>query len=160
MAGDFKSAVSFSGSALSTKRMMFKDFKKVDSSLEYLNQYWNGPENWFVRIWTYFFNGINVINQGKYLIGLLGLGIFKSDVTFTWQMLALGVIIGTPIIIIVGRWDMFKATKARQFIQGQHGSITQFQNHNMAVVQTALMAEIAIKLGVDVEKVKEDIGIK
>ena len=138
----------------------FKDFKKVDWTPEYLDQYWNGTENWLVRQWTYFFNGINVVNQGKYLIGLLGLGIFKSDIVFTWYLLTLGVIIATPIITIVGRWDLFKATKARQFIQGQHGSITQFQSHNMNVTQTALLAALAEKLGVDVEKVKNDIGIK
>lgn len=139
---------------------MFKEFKKIDASSEYLRQYWDGAANMLVRYKTYFFDGLNLVNEGKYLIGLLGLGIFKSDIVLKWQVLLVGLVIGLPIITLVGRWNLFFANKARQFITKQHGDIAQFQGHNMQVTQIALLAAIAEKMGVDIEKIKTELGVK
>ena len=138
----------------------FRDFKKVDNTGEYLREYWDGLENMFVRYWTYFMDGLNVINEAKYLLGLLGIGLFKSDIVFTWQVLVLVVVVGFSVVCLIGRWNIFRANKAKQYIAGQHGSLTQFQAHNMNVTQTFLLAAIAEKIGVDIEKVKQEVGIK
>lgn len=140
--------------------MIFEDFKIIDSTQEYLREYWEGPSNRFVRYWTYFREGLGLLNEGKYILGLLGLGIFKSDIIFTWQILLSGIIIGVPILCLAGRWNLFHANKARQFITGQHGTLTRFQSHNMQVMQTEVMGAIAIKLGINIEEIKNKLGIK
>ena len=123
-----------------------KEFQRVQFDEKYARQYWEGPQNLFIRIYAYFREGVGLINEGKYILAFLGLGVFKSDILFQWWMLTAGVIIGVPVLILVGRWDLYRANKARQFITTVHGSVTQWQGHNMAVEQTRMMAEILEEL--------------
>lgn len=138
----------------------FPEFKKVDGSAEYLRQYWDGWSNILVRYWTYFMNGVNVVNEWKYIFVLLGVGVFKSDLVLPWYVLVVGIVIGVPTICLIGRWNIFHANKAKQFIDTNHGNITQFQSHNMQVVRTAMTVAIAEKLGIDVQAIKEELKIK
>ena len=137
-----------------------EQFTKVDGSGEFLRKYWEGKENLFVRYFTYFIEGLNVANTGKYVLGILGVGIFKSDIIFTWWVLLLGVVFGVPALCIIGRWNLFRANKARQFITNQHGNIVQWQDHNMIVAQVELLEILVEKLAPDeykslVEKFKK-----
>ena len=145
---------------------MFKEFIKVDDSQDNLSRYWEGPSNRFARYFTYWQRGMGWLNEGRLYFYLIGGGLFTATYIEIFgfkipvEFVILGAIVGIPIIIFIGRWDLFRLNKAREFISVQHGNITRFQGHNMNVTQTALMAAIAEKLGVDVEKVKNDIGIK
>ena len=126
-----------------------EQFTKINGSEEFQRQYWEGFQNIFVRYYTYFREGLSLANEGKYILGLLGLGIFKSDITFTWQMLSVGALIGVPVLCFIGRWNLFKGNKARQYITTQHGNIFQWQDHNMIVTQVELLEIIAKKLSPD-----------
>lgn len=136
---------------------MSSEFKQIDGSVEYLRKYWDGPSNMFARYYSYWQRGLGLVNEAKYyLIAIFGgtlLSGFKPDLWMT----VTAAIIAPPIIILAGRWDLYKLSKAREFIQAQHGSITQWNGYNMAVLNIALMTAIAEKMGVDVEKLKKDI---
>jgi len=133
------------------------DFKYIEGSGENLRKYWDGPSNMFARYYSYWQRGLGLVNEAKYyLIAIFGgtiLSGFKPDL---WMTIT-AAIIAPPVIIIAGRWDLYKLSKAREFINGQHGSVTGFNGYNMQVLNTALMEAIAEKMGVSVDKLKEDL---
>ncbi len=144
---------------------LFKDFKKVDDSTENLARYWDGPSNRFARYFTYWQRGMGWLNEGRLYFYLFGGGLLASEFIEIFgykipvELVLVVAVVGIPIIILVGRWDLFKLNKARQFITTQHGNITKFQGHNMQVIQTMLLKALAEKMGVDVKKIEEEIEI-
>lgn len=145
---------------------MFKAFTKVDDSQENLRRYWEGPSNRFARYFTYWQRGMGWLNEGRLYFYLIGGGVLTSKfitvfgyaIPVEWVMI--GAAIAIPLIILVGRWDLFTLNKGRQFANTQHGDLTKFQSHNMQVAQTAILAALAEKMGVDVDKLKGEIGLE
>mgnify|MGYP001580363098 CR=1 FL=1 len=144
------------------------DFKPITFSEEYTQKYWDGSSNRFARYYTYLQRGFGLFNETKnYLLMLFGSywTIKTADywinfgVSDTWLVTGLGIlaIIGVGFLLMAGRWDLFKLSKAREFATTQHGSVTQYNSYNMAVFNIALMEAIAKKLGVDVETIKEEL---
>lgn len=129
-----------------TQFKIASQFTKVDDSPEFLRMYWDGPENVFNRYFTYLREGVSLLNEGKYLMGMLGLGILNSDIVFSWWMLLVGVLVGVPIVCFIGRWNIFRGNKSRQYISNQHGGVVQWQGHNMVVAQVELLELIARSL--------------
>ena len=138
-------------------------FKFIQFDPENLRRYWEGPSNRFARYFTYWQRGMGWLNEGRLYFYLFGGGLFAAEFIEVFgykipvEAIIFAAIIGIPIIIILGRWDLFKFNKAREFVTTQHGSITQYQGFNMTVLNTALMTAIAEKLGVDVNKLKEEL---
>lgn len=140
------------------------DFKPVNFSTEYANEYWDGMSNLFIRHFSYLRQGLGLVNEAKnYFLIVFGtmwtaeyINFFGYKLNSNWILIA--GIVGIPILVLIGRWDLFKATKSRQYITTIHGSITQFQGHNMNVFQTLLMKSIAEKMGVDVKRIEEELS--
>lgn len=109
------------------------EYEKIDSSTEILRRYWDGPTNMFSRYYTYFQRCLTLFNEGKYLLGLIGLGIWKSTIVIPGWALILGTIVGFPLMIAIGRWHLFRVQKATEFINAQHGSITGYNSYNMQI---------------------------
>ncbi len=148
-------------------KSQINEFKKIDDSTTYLSQFWDGVQNKFIRRFTYLREGFGLVNEAKnYFLILFGTywTIKTMDywvsLNFSDLILAIGLIVmaivGMGVLIYIGRWDLFKGGKAQQFIRTQHGSVTKWQGHNMSVYQTILLAKLAEKLGVDMDKVEEE----
>lgn len=122
------------------------EFEPITYSQEYLTQYWQGPTNMFARYFTYLQRCIGLFNEAKYFIALFGLGVFKSDIVIPWWILILGGLGALPLMIVVGRWHLFKVQKATEFINTQHGSVTGFGMYNMNIQILKTLKEINSKL--------------
>ena len=144
------------------------DFKPITFSGETLRKFWDGPSNRFSRYYTYLQKGFGLFNETKnYILLLFGTywTVKTSDhwISFGihdgWLAISLGIasIIGLGILLMAGRWDLFKLSKSREFAMVQHGSVTQYNQYNMQVFNIALMEAIAKKLGVDVKELKKDL---
>ena len=120
------------------------DFKPIIFSGETLRKYWEGPENKFSRYYTYLQKGFGIVNEAKNYI-LIVFGTYWTVKTMDWWIklgisdgllaVGLGIIatIGIGFLILIGRWDLFKLSKAREFAMVQHGSVTQYNPYNMQV---------------------------
>ena len=139
------------------------DFKPITISQEYTNKYWEGPSNMFARYYTYWQRGMSLLNEARLYFYLIGGGLFTAEFIDVFgykipvELVIVGAALGIPMIIIAGRWDLFKLSKAREYATTTNGTITQFNSYNMAVLNIALIGAIAEKLGVDVEKIKEEL---
>jgi hypothetical protein len=140
------------------------DYHPVDFSERFQKEYWYGKENMFIRLFTYLRSGFGLVNEARnYIFSALAVYWTVKTGDFwgiheNWILLAM--FIGIPILVAVGRWDLYRASKARQFITTQHGSIVRFQTHNLQVLQTAILEEMAKKLGVDMEEVEKKLESK
>src|SRR3990167_5584753 len=108
-------------------------------------KYWDGATNRFSRYLAYFMKCVELINQGKYILAFLGLGVFKSDIVISGWTLLLGGLIAIPIMIIIGRWYMQKAQKTMEFVNMLTGSVTGYDSYNMQVETVKLLRKIAEK---------------
>src|SRR3990167_6825483 len=121
------------------------EFKQVTLSGSFIDEYWDGKINFLARQYAYVERGLSLANQGKYLAALFGLGVFKSDVVIEGWMLIAGGILTFPLLALIGRWHMFRVSKAQQVLTSKHESLLGFQGHNMQVLSTALLYAIAEK---------------
>ena len=133
------------------------EFKQITFSEEYHQKYWAGFTNLLVRYYTYLDRGFGVFNQTKNYI-LMIFGTYWTIRTMEWWtgkgysdgLLVLGVgaaaFIGIGFLIIIGRWHLFKAQKAIEFITTQKSTITGYNGYNMAIRQLEILEEINKKL--------------
>lgn len=68
-----------------------------------------------------------------------------------WLVLGIGALslVGLVILLFFGRWDLFKAQKATEFIGQRHGSITGYAGFNMQVRMVELQELILEELKKD-----------
>src|SRR3990167_10010516 len=143
-------------------------FKLVTFSEEFMNKYVEGSSNRFARYYTYLQRGFGLFNETKNYILILfttywtvktadyWLGFGISDLWLAGGLLGLA-ILGLGILLLVGRWDLYVLAKAREALNAKDGSILQFKGHNISVWNVNLMEAVAGKLGVDIEKLKEEL---
>ena len=119
-------------------------FKPIEFNEETLRQYWEGSSNLFARCYVYLQRGLSLFNETKnYILMLFGtywtvktmdywIGTGYSD---GFLMAGLGLIasVGIGFLILIGRWDLFRLSKAREFATTQHGTITKYDGFNMNV---------------------------
>ena len=129
------------------------DFKPITFTEEYTQKYWEGSGNRFARFYTYLQKGFGLVNEAKNYI-LIVFGTYWTIKTMDWWIetnlsdttLAVGLgitaIVGIGFLVLIGRWDLFKLSKAREFAMVQHGSVTQYGNYNMQVKTIELQEEI------------------
>lgn len=128
------------------------EFKPIDLSAENLRMYWEGASNRFVRYLIYASRGFGRFNEiSKYLQIVIGVVLTNKFVTFlgykiepTWIVIAS--LVGIPVIMAIGRWDLFKAQKATEFINQQKASITGYNSYNMQIKQLEILEEILKEL--------------
>jgi len=70
----------------------------------------------------------------------------NKQIQRTYLLLVIGVVIGVPAMIMIGRWHLFKVQKATEYISTMHGAITGYSSFNMQVRQIELLEEINKKL--------------
>ncbi len=124
---------------------------------EYIQKYWEGPQNIVVRYYAYLQRGFGLVNEAKnYIFIMFGsywtvksISLLGFSLDPAWIIVA--GILGLPVLVFLGRWYLFKAQKSAEYINTQHGSLTGFNPYNMQILQIALLTGIAKKLGVDVD---------
>lgn len=115
------------------------EYKKIDDSAEYLREYWEGASNSFARYFTYLQRGFGLVNEAKnYFLIVFGTIWTAKYITFMgytinsmWILVA-GVT-GLPMLLLAGRWDLFKLSKSKEFAVTQHGSVIKYSGYNMSV---------------------------
>ena len=133
------------------------NFKPITFTEEYTQKYWEGSGNRFARFYTYLQKGFGLVNEAKNYI-LIIFGTYWTIKTMDWWIrtnlsdmtlvtgLGIGAIVGIGFLVLIGRWDLFKLSKAREFAMVQHGSVTQYGNYNMQVKALELQEEILKEL--------------
>lgn len=140
------------------------EFKQVKFNQEFAEKYFDGPSNRFARYFIYWQRGIGWLNEGRLYFYLIGGGVLTSKFIEVFgyripvELVIVGAVIAIPVIVFVGRWDLYKINKAREYVTQLHGSVTRYDSFNMAVLNIALMEAIAKKLGVDIEKLKKELN--
>ena len=123
---------------------MSEDYKPITFTDEFIKEYWDGNQNRIVRYQNYLRRGLSLFNETKnYILLLFGSywTIKTSDywLAFTiadsWLVVGLGIVAGTGLIalLFLGRWDLFRAQKATEFINNRHGTITGYNSYNMTI---------------------------
>lgn len=119
------------------------EFKQVTLSEEYLWKYWDGPENWAGRYFMYLQRGFGLFNEIKnYLLiafttfwTIKAATFFGIDFGYLWA----GVITliftgaGLPVLFFLGRWDILKLSKIREFITTMKGTVNGYNGYNIQV---------------------------
>lgn len=132
-------------------------FTMMGDSIDLRRKYWIGRENFFIRQVTFLRSGLDLLNEAKnYILMLFGAywtvrsmdWWLKTGLSELWLLMFIGIgcVIGLVVLLLVGRWNMFRADKARSYISQQHASPTQYQGHNMQVVSVQLLEEILNQL--------------
>src|SRR3990167_3422035 len=100
MAGDFKSAVSFSGFTLSIKRMNESPYT-INSNSE--KRYYHGWINWFFRQYFYVMEGNNNLGQFRTLAYfLIGFGLIFNIAQDNYKLLGSVGVAVVPILWVLG----------------------------------------------------------
>ena len=112
---------------------------------EQMPEFWEGNQNMLVRYWTYLHRGLDLINQAKYWIaGVIAMYVMFKLSNPLWM--AVMFILSTPVLIIVGRWHLYKASKPQEFIIAQKGTVLGYKPYNMQIRQLELLEEILKEL--------------
>ena len=133
--------------------MVAEDIQKIIGELG-LN-YWEGKENLLIRYWTYIKRGLGVFNEFKYYIALpyatyYTIPFMKGDL---WWI-PLMIVTGLPVLLIIGRYDLYKIAKTTEYVNAINGSIFQFKPMEMNIEQINLLKEIR-----DLLKKPEELNI-
>lgn|SRR3990167_842319 len=131
--------------------------KLVTQSNEFIEKYWDGRVNMLARFWAYYERGLSLANQGKYVIGIFGLGIFKSDLVVEGWMLIVSGLLQFPILALMGRWHIYRVSKAVQVMTSRHEALLGFNGYNLQIYQAAVVAAMAEKMGIDVKKLEKKL---
>src|SRR3990167_6984675 len=135
----------------------YSEFKPITSGEEYLQKYWEGAQNKFVRYWVYLRKGMGLFNESKNYIMFAFAGYWTVKTSNLWlgyglsdTWLILGFIIGIPIgllaLLFLGHWDLYRASKPQEYMNAQHGSITGYQGFNIQIEVLNNLREINKKL--------------
>ena len=121
--------------------MIIEDLQKQIDSLG--QKYWEGRENYFIRYWTYLDRGLEVFNKFKYYIGfpIAVAAIFPFMKDHMIWVIGL-TIIGLPVLIIVGRYQLHKVAKTTEYVNAISGTIFQFKGFELGIEQVKLKIAI------------------
>lgn len=128
------------------------EFRPIEFDGEFKKEYWEGKSNAFVRYWIYLNEGFEVVNKAKnYFLIVFGtfwtataVKIWGYEINADWILVA--GCIGFPLLILVGRWMLYKAAKPQEFMRAYKASILGYTVYNMQVRQVELLESINKKL--------------
>ncbi len=105
---------------------------KFESIEEKQPLYWEGRSNIFVRLITYAKIGVNQVNDYKY-IGAAIFGVYYAlKLSNPWWLLLMG-LVSLPLLILLGRWWLYRGAKASEFVTTQKGSVLKYDAYNIQV---------------------------
>lgn len=145
-------------------------FEPITFNEEYANMYWDGASNTFVRYYSYLDRGFELFNKTKNYLMLM-FGTYWTIKTMDWWVqtgysegiLIFGLIVvatfGIGFLVLIGRWHLFKAAQAIEYITQLKGTVTQYKGFNMAVYQLRLFEALAQERGIDTKKIFEDLKL-
>ena len=108
-------------------------------------EFWEGKQNIFNRYWTYLKKGLDLITEARYLIiSILG-GYAVLKLTNPWW-LAVMFIVSIPILIVAGRWYLYKVSRVQEFVTTIKGSVLGYKPYNLSVEQVDLLKQILNEL--------------
>jgi len=133
------------------------EFEPITESQENIDRYWEGPNNKFARYFTYVQMGFGLFNDTWKFIATaftaywtiktadywLKFGI--SDLWLTIGILVLSSV-GVVVLGLMGRWQLYKLSKPKEFAVTIKSTITGFNPYNIQVRQVELLEEILNKL--------------
>lgn len=118
------------------------DYKQIK---DFVPEFWEGKTNILVRGWTYLNRGLDVFNQLKYVgAGVIALYVLLKLTEPIW--IGIMFVVSLPILTIIGRWHLFKASKTQEFVTTVKGSVIGYNNYNLQVLQVELLEKILSKL--------------
>jgi hypothetical protein len=129
------------------------EFKPITFTSEYIQKFWDGPTNRLARYYTYLQRGLSIFNEAKnYLLLLFG-SYWTIRTMDLWiklgysdTALIIGVticaIVGTVILIFLGRWELRKLSKTKDYAITTQGSVVGYDSYNMQVKQIELLENI------------------
>lgn len=106
---------------------------------------WQGKQNILIRLFTYAKVGLQQVNDYKY-IGAAIFGIYYTLKLHHWIWLVVMGVVSVPILILLGRWWLYKGSKASEFVTTQKGSVLGYNQYNIAVRTMELLESIDKKL--------------
>lgn len=125
------------------------DFKPMNRDIERKN-YWEGKENQLIRLWIYILRGLGAFNEFKYLVLLIasGVALLYARIPLKWVIIVglIAIPIAVAGLVIVGRWQLRKASKVEQWVATEFGSVLKYNEYNMKVKQLGVLEEILKKL--------------
>ena len=128
------------------------EFKQITNGEEFLNAYWEGPSNRFVRYWTYLRRGMGLFNEWKnYILVVFGtfltyffsgrlIEVFNLRLSPFWILGA--AVVGIGALLWLGHWDLYRASKPIEYINAQNGTITGYNQYNMTIQQLEILEEV------------------
>jgi hypothetical protein len=124
-------------------------FEPIDRDKS-LKIYWEGNENKLIRLWLYTLRGLSMVNEFKYLVLLIasGVALLYARIPLKWVIIVGLIAIPVALIglIIIGKWQLKKATKVEQWVSTELGSVLKYSEYNMKVRQLEVLEEINKKL--------------
>lgn len=118
--------------------MKGENLKWID---DYVPKYWEGHSNILVRYWVYLSRGLDFVNQGRYLIlGILGIYAVLKLANPIWLVVMF--VVCTPVLILLGRWNLYKVAQSQEFIVTTRGTVTGYGSYNLAVKNVELQEQI------------------
>jgi len=120
------------------------EFEKIDKKT-FLNVYWAGKQNLLIRWWVYLLRGLEMANQFKYVLAAIISGYVILKITDPIWMVIVGVSVIPPLIIL-GRWQLQKASKVDQYISTEYGNVLGWNQYNVMVETLNKLKEICEKL--------------
>src|SRR3990167_2978013 len=121
--------------------MIAEDLQKQIDSLG--QQYWEGRENYLLRYWTYLDRGLEVFNKFKYYIGFpIAVGAFFPFMKGHLIWLGGVMVIGLPILILIGRYQLHKVAKTTEYVNAISGTLFQFKGMELGIEQINILKEI------------------
>jgi len=121
------------------------EFHKIETT-QYKKVYWEGSQNRLIRWWIYLLKGLNMVNEFKYVVAtIIALYAILHFHTPVWMIIAGSACL--PPLIILGRWNVKKASKVNQWIDTEFGNIIKWNDYNIKVETLNKLKEICDKLG-------------
>lgn len=108
------------------------ELEKIQKIAPDLPKYWEGRENFIVRYYVYAKNGLNAVNDLKYLVAGIVAFYVVLKLDNPWWMLGIG-LVSIPLLIVVGRWQLYRANKIQEYINTTRGSVLGYNGYNMQI---------------------------
>lgn len=114
-------------------------YTKITLDNDFTQKYWMGPGNLVARYYAYLQKGFELVNQSKNYFFILfgGYWTVRSVEVLGYKLNADAILIlgllGLPILAVVGRWYLFRASKSIEYIIAQHGTVTQYNSYNLQI---------------------------
>jgi len=119
---------------------MEAEFEKIDKKT-FLNTYWVGKQNLAIRWWVYLLRGLNMLNEFKYVLAAIISGYVILKITEPIWMVIVGVSVVPPLIIL-GRWQLQRASKVEQYISTELGNVLKWKDYEVKVETLNKLNEI------------------